>query len=140
MSSVVGGNCLLAAIVRVSVSSSNRAVCNANQPNGVLATPVLPVRPLTISKRVGYSGCLPSMVPSQFSPIWRRAADTRLGGVLQATLGFGPSMSTARAFTRQGTSQLPWNSVAARCNEQVTVFNSERAAVDQTRTARIAAT
>jgi hypothetical protein len=49
-------------------------------------------------------------------------------------------MSTARAFTRQGTSQLPWNSVAARCNEQVTVFNSERAAVDQTRTARIAAT
>src|ERR1017187_4269687 len=114
MSSFVGGNCLLAATVKSRVSPSFLKLSSANQPNGVLAMPGAPLCPSIRPNRVGSSGSLPSIVPSQSSrcSTLRSITLTCLRGVSQVTflLLFGPSMSIANALTRQGTLQEPLNS------------------------------
>ena len=86
---------------------------------------------MTTSKRVGSSGNLPYMVPSQLALVSRSVACTRLGGEAQAFVGFGPSISMASALTEQGTSQVPLNSLPSCSSAQVTLLISDCAIAEQ---------
>src|SRR5882757_4105582 len=80
---------------------------------------------MTTSKRVGSSGNLPCMVPSQLSLVSRSVAATRLAGESQAFFGFGPSISMASALTEQGTSHVPLKLLSVRSSTHVTMLVSD---------------
>ena len=93
--------------------------------------PGFPALGMTTSKRVGSSGNLPCMVPSQLPLVSRSIACTILGGEAQAFVGFGPSMSMASALTEQGTSHVPLNSLSSCMSTQVRMLVSDCAMAEQ---------